>query len=1202
MDYSQSRYDNIQSSNSNTNQAFNNNTYNSNNFSNSNNVNSLPNNNRTMSNITNKNDFSSSHYSQNNNLFQTGLHDNYYKSNLYNTSNLNTSNSFDDPNKEVRTAFKQSIASLGDIYKEESPPKNDYKSKDGRKVVDLNFALNLSIKKKQLDEMKNKLKEQEELVKQRRIEENPVLFSPKKNAFSHSVYLDDLPDPQYKVDIEYKINSKSKPTRKFSHVVAGKINPVKSMYSIKPVREQLVKEHQESIKDLVVYSHKVNINEVENFVDPIKRAAHMRSTRLNNYRTTNNFNSNINNNNQSFSNTHNVVTINLPQNHKNKSMSNTKYTNTKNNSSPTKFKSGKHRQLIKDSENLYKSTKLFFDNAEQKLPQSKKFGAMVNQLESVVSNLEKLKTKYNKDQNITNPNNNTQNSMSRSKSKKFLDTNSKATVSPSKYERKNKNILQCDIDDNLRKKVEEKLEILHVELRHIFDNLNEMNKSTMQEDLRQSFEQQHDNNVEVLKRKANYLLHIYNVLNKKLDQSGNAKIVTMNDFSKDFKFTNSNALNSMMISNNKSNITNSGNIDRALNKTDADILNSNTYENKLQHNQNTNNIGIEENMNNTQNSKNFENNYNNTNNEVNYNNNSLDYNKYKLTQVKSNNSTQYNSNNYVQSTNNNNFTSNSNFNNTSNNNNMSYNNENQRYHDDIKNNNISNNLNNTNNNFNQSGTLNNFYNTNNSNPQNPNRNNNNYNNYNDYDQNLVNYENTNSNYTTTNKGFPTNIGNSTSIPIIDNKFFIKSELGTVSVDKSSNIGNTNLSNSAYQSQNEKFIPGYTGFSSSNNCNTNNYYNFEGKTNTGGFKNYSQSIKPEDSNSMSIGNYYNHFNNTNNTNNPNNNIGNQYNEDIQDNKFNQTGNSKFNQTNSYNPNQTQNFNKTNYSNYNNEYNEHNDYNDSKFRSGSQGFFNPNSVNNFNQTSQMSHTNQTRNYNELDNLNNLNKSDINTGYYNNQNTGAFNYTNNNLSSTAKPTSQSNTRTVKFFDPNNNNNISNTNMNNINSQSGQLYKYPLDITDKPFAKINTKNVVRDELYTAYDIELPVDYYYNLSKSNEPKKEEDWYLRKHHTESSIHNRKALPDDLLNTKYISYYKPDDKEVQKDKLYMINEVIDNIDCQIDKLKQEFDMKMLKDKDMKRKLEEFEKSKLSLSSKYKEGDYEMKFKELSIKCKFCLLSF
>ena len=141
---------------------------------------------------------------------------------------------------------------------------------------------------------------------------------------------------------------------------------------------------------------------------------------------------------------------------------------------------------------------MFFDNAENKLPQSNKFENLVSKLNEVCTNMENLKSKYNK-QNEKNDLLDTKlPEKHNSHSKRDTNLLSSTSKSKEKYERKNKNILNCQIDYKVRKLVEEKLETLHIELRKIFDNLNELNKE-QDYNIQQSQEINHDSNVEVLK-------------------------------------------------------------------------------------------------------------------------------------------------------------------------------------------------------------------------------------------------------------------------------------------------------------------------------------------------------------------------------------------------------------------------------------------------------------------------------------------------------------------------------------------------------------------------------------------------------------------------------------------------------------------------------------------------------------------------------
>ena len=73
----------------------------------------------------------------------------------------------------------------------------------------------------------------------------------------------------------------------------------------------------------------------------------------------------------------------------------------------------------------------------------------------------------------------------------------------------------------------------------------------------------------------------------------------------------------------------------------------------------------------------------------------------------------------------------------------------------------------------------------------------------------------------------------------------------------------------------------------------------------------------------------------------------------------------------------------------------------------------------------------------------------------------------------------------------------------------------------KVNTHNYIEDERYSAFNVEFPVNYYYELTKEHEPPKNKEWFIRPHHTETFVESNNAIPDDIMNTKYISYYAPE---------------------------------------------------------------------------------
>ena len=111
----------------------------------------------------------------------------------------------------------------------------------------------------------------------------------------------------------------------------------------------------------------------------------------------------------------------------------------------------------------------------------------------------------------------------------------------------------------------------------------------------------------------------------------------------------------------------------------------------------------------------------------------------------------------------------------------------------------------------------------------------------------------------------------------------------------------------------------------------------------------------------------------------------------------------------------------------------------------------------------------------------------------------------------------------------------------------------------KVNTKQYVQDDRFNAFSIEFPPEYYYNLSKENEPNLNKDWYIRPHHTETFANSDYAIPDDIMNTKYISYYSPNDDNKEKTRQDILEELITETHKKIDDLQSEMYKKSVMDK-------------------------------------------
>lgn len=206
------------------------------------------------------------------------------------------------------------------------------------------------------------------------------------------------------------------------------------------------------------------------------------------------------------------------------------------------------------------------------------------------------------------------------------------------------------------------------------------------------------------------------------------------------------------------------------------------------------------------------------------------------------------------------------------------------------------------------------------------------------------------------------------------------------------------------------------------------------------------------------------------------------------------------------------------------------------------------------------------------------DLNNKYLSNNNSITnFNNNNNNF---AKQTE--NSWNPQFTNQNNKNEI-NENQNNFNSYEHNPHindTQPSQIINNNYNKeeeermkimkeyqdkfiIKNQGAVFDERFTAYDIKMPLEYYHSYAKANEPPKERDWCIRPHHTESIIKNKEVIPDDLMNTKYISYYAEAEKpEPPATRLHLLNEVIGGLQGNIDMLKKKLHQKAVTDKDFK----------------------------------------
>ena len=155
---------------------------------------------------------------------------------------------------KLENNFNISVASLGDIY---SP------FLKSQKEIDYN-TINFEEEKSNIKRPKSSFSKRENLKnKSAKITEINLNFPEKEkgNIFKKKEY-DINSDPAQKnrnIKINYLKNIELPESKKFSQVVQGLINPVKSSFSLKKITETNIKNHEKEMKQVILYPDKVNI-------------------------------------------------------------------------------------------------------------------------------------------------------------------------------------------------------------------------------------------------------------------------------------------------------------------------------------------------------------------------------------------------------------------------------------------------------------------------------------------------------------------------------------------------------------------------------------------------------------------------------------------------------------------------------------------------------------------------------------------------------------------------------------------------------------------------------------------------------------------------------------------------------------------------------------------------------------------------------
>ena len=138
----------------------------------------------------------------------------------------------------------------------------------------------------------------------------------------------------------------------------------------------------------------------------------------------------------------------------------------------------------------------------------------------------------------------------------------------------------------------------------------------------------------------------------------------------------------------------------------------------------------------------------------------------------------------------------------------------------------------------------------------------------------------------------------------------------------------------------------------------------------------------------------------------------------------------------------------------------------------------------------------------------------------------------------------------------------------------------------ELDTKcNAILDDRFSAFNVKLPVNYYLSVSKDNEPNLKKDWFIRPHHIETYSESAHAIPDDVLNTKYISYYGPSNPEKrEKTRQEVIEELLEETRTHISKLKADMYRTSGSQRTKDKMMQKLEKVKEEAKKEYKPGMY------------------
>lgn len=823
----------------------------------------------------------------------------------------------------------------------------------------------------------------------------------------------------------------------------------------------------------------------------------------------------------------------------------TNFNSNSQDSSKPRESSKETRNLLKKVEDFYANTKNLLISSDNNLPSRVNIDQLIKNSTDIEQHMENFHKKYlieprkntSYNQNFISKNNSNfeKNNVNNINKKRPMSANFLMKNSINQHKKKNSKNFRLDFNAQDRKKLEEKLELLHIEMRNTMDNLNQVNNSSDKfQDLMRRW-QELTQTIKSLSGSSNLKNTNHEFIYKPEDYT-QAEINNElnNDFKADFENLNNPYVN---YANNQIPLYDENmkyQINQYQTNTNFEIHNFKNTNTSAYNNSNNNFYQTSEDP------------FKNTNNVI-FNTNN--------TQANFNNQNQSPNQDLLTSSNQNFYQTNSNKENIFKNNYITYNNPNEsnkNYHK-IANKYLQLNPNTTNSKNSLISNTNNF--TKESIPI-----------YNDVDD-VINVLNNNKNRSTNsnldyNKTFNTNsnwnVGNTddnNNMTNVPNQKLLNNNNKETLTER-----NYNESSNDFNAENKMNSINYNVLNvPPKNFDPQNIKNFEFST--------SQNINSQFDNASKNNFFQNQYSNNNNDIN---NINNINNVAVPANNINQKKNELFYTSSTQGPNNI------NYENYNNKIrnnkyslNSQRSYpyaNNLEYYSSTSSKINPNL------TTQAKTNNFGSNNNNFfeDNLgkgsNNNNIDYINhySNNINNNNLKLNNYTDSIVN--YNQTNSFNLNKDNLNDKNNNNNKEYKEHQQVNVDKTQTNLIVGELEDKYILNKNT--LLNTDRFTAYDVKMPLEYYHSVMKSNEPDKNKEWYICPHHTETFIKNKEVLPDDIMNTKYISYYaepekpEPEKPEPAPTRLNLINDLIGGVQENIDILRKNMEKKAVCDKDFR----------------------------------------